>query len=69
MAQLPAPRNRPGRASAGGGRAVPGGSSSVTILFGEVNQDGVSANLSDGVLSVMIPKAEQAKPRRIQVTG
>ena len=29
----------------------------------------VSANLSDGVLSVKIPKAEEAKSRRIEVTG
>jgi HSP20 family protein len=40
-----------------------------TVLPGEVNPDGVSANLSDGVLSLMIAKAGQAKPRRIQVTG
>ena len=40
-----------------------------TVLPGEVNPDGVSANLSDGVLSVKIPKAEEAKPRRIEVAG
>ena len=40
-----------------------------TVLPGEVNPDGVSANLSDGVLSVKIPKAEEAKPRRIEVVG
>jgi HSP20 family protein len=40
-----------------------------TVLRGEVNPDGVSANLSDGVLSVKIPKAEEAKPHRIQVAG
>lgn len=40
-----------------------------TILPGEVNPEGVSANLSDGVLSVRIPKAEEAKPRRIEITG
>ncbi len=40
-----------------------------TVLPGEVNPDGVSAALSDGVLSVKIPKAEEAKPRRIEVTG
>jgi HSP20 family protein len=34
-----------------------------------VNPDGVSATLSDGVLSVKIPKAEEAKPRRVEVTG
>lgn len=40
-----------------------------TVLPGEVNPDGVSANLSDGVLSVKVPKAEEAKPRRIEVAG
>ena len=40
-----------------------------TVLPGEVNPDGVSAALSDGVLSVKIPKAEEAKPRRIEVSG
>jgi len=40
-----------------------------TVLPGEVNPDGVSANLSDGVLSVKIPKAEEAKPRRIEITS
>ena len=40
-----------------------------TMLPGEVSPDGVSATLSDGVLSVKIPKAEEAKPRRIEVTG
>ena len=39
------------------------------MLPGEVNSDGVSANLSDGVLSVKIPKAEEAKPHRIEVGG
>ncbi len=40
-----------------------------TVLPGEVNPDGVSASLSDGVLSVKIPKAEEAKPRHVEVTG
>jgi HSP20 family protein len=40
-----------------------------TILPGDINPDGVTANLSDGVLTVRIPKAEAAKPRRIKVTG
>jgi HSP20 family protein len=69
MAQLPAPRNRPGEGERRRRSRRTGRFEFRTILPGEVNQDGVSANLSDGVLSVMIPKAEQAKPRRIQVTG
>jgi HSP20 family protein len=40
-----------------------------TILPGDINPDGVTANLSDGVLTVRVPKAEAAKPRRIEVTG
>lgn len=40
-----------------------------TVLPGEVSPDSVSATLSDGVLSVKIPKAEEAKPRRIAVSG
>jgi HSP20 family protein len=40
-----------------------------TILPGDVNPDAVSANLSDGVLTVRVPKSEAAKPRRIEITG
>ncbi|GAA4700946.1 hypothetical protein GCM10023324_64700 [Streptomyces youssoufiensis] len=29
----------------------------------------VTADLTDGVLTVEVPKAEQAKPRRIEITG
>ena len=41
---------------------------SVT-LPGDVDADDVSAQLHDGVLSVHVPKAAQAKPRRIAITG
>jgi HSP20 family protein len=40
---------------------------SVT-LPGEVDADGVSAQLHDGVLTVRVPKSAQAKPRRIAIT-
>jgi HSP20 family molecular chaperone IbpA len=29
----------------------------------------VSAQLSDGVLTVTVPKSEKAKPRKIEITG
>lgn len=35
----------------------------------EVNADRVEAALRDGVLTVTLPKAESAKPRKINVTG
>ncbi|MGB7327024.1 MAG: Hsp20/alpha crystallin family protein [Rubripirellula sp.] len=36
-------------------------------LPGDVNSDGVEASFCNGVLKLSMPKAEQAKPRRIQV--
>ena len=39
------------------------------ILPGDVNADGVTAQLKDGVLNVNIPKSEAAKPHRIEVSG
>ena len=41
---------------------------SVT-LPGEVDADQVSAQLDDGVLTVRVPKPEQARPRRIQISS
>jgi HSP20 family protein len=38
-------------------------------LPGDINPEGVSATLSDGVLTVKIPKSEAARPRRVEVTG
>jgi HSP20 family protein len=40
-----------------------------TFLPGDVNPDGVRAELHDGVLTVTIPKSEAAKPRKIEITG
>jgi HSP20 family protein len=40
-----------------------------TYLPGDVNADGVNAQLSDGVLTVTIPKSEKAKPRHIEIKG
>lgn len=41
---------------------------SVT-LPADVDADKVSAQLDDGVLTVRVPKPEQAKPRRIQISS
>ena len=38
-------------------------------LPGDVNAGGVNAHLSDGVLTVTIPKSEMAKPRHIEIKG
>ena len=40
-----------------------------TYLPGDVNTDGVNAQLADGVLTVTIPKSETAKPRHIEIKG
>jgi len=34
-----------------------------------VDADGVSAAYRDGLLTITVPKAEEAKPRRIQITA
>ena len=41
---------------------------SVT-LPGDVDADGVTAQLHEGVLTVRVPKSAQAKPRRIAISG
>jgi HSP20 family protein len=40
-----------------------------TYLPGDVNADAITAQLSDGVLSVTVPKSQAAKPRKIEITG
>jgi HSP20 family protein len=39
------------------------------ILPGDVNPDGVTAQLRDGVLTVNIPKSEAAKPHHVEISG
>jgi HSP20 family protein len=38
------------------------------MLPGDVNTEGVSAQLHDGVLTIRVPKAETTKPRHIEVS-
>ncbi len=38
-------------------------------LPGDVNPEGVTGQLSDGVLTVTVPKSEAAKPHKIEITG
>jgi HSP20 family protein len=38
------------------------------LLPGDIDTEGVDAALSDGVLTVKVPKAEAAKARRIEIT-
>jgi HSP20 family protein len=39
------------------------------ILPADADPEQIDANLHDGVLTVRVPKAEQAKPQRIEVTA
>src|SRR5262245_19454276 len=38
-------------------------------LSSRIDQHRISAEMSDGVLTITLPKAEQAKPRRINIGG
>ena len=39
------------------------------ILPEEIEADGIEANLSNGVLTVRVPKSERSQRRRIEVTS
>jgi HSP20 family protein len=36
-------------------------------ISSQINQDKIKAEMSDGVITLTLPKAEEAKPRRIEV--
>ena len=37
-------------------------------ISSKIEQDGIKAELNDGVMTLVLPKAERAKPRRISVS-
>ena len=40
-----------------------------TYLPGDIKADAVSAQLTDGVLTVTLPKSEAARPHRVEIAG
>lgn len=41
----------------------------VLRLDHRINRDALKAHLKDGILAVMLPKAEEVKPRRIEIAS
>ena len=39
------------------------------VLPGEIDADKIDASLDDGILTLRVPKAEKARPRRIEIGG
>jgi HSP20 family protein len=39
------------------------------MLPSDIKGDAVTGNLSDGILTVMVPKSDAAKPRRVEITS
>jgi HSP20 family protein len=37
-------------------------------ISNEINQEGIKAKLKDGVMTLVLPKSEKAKPRKIRVS-
>ena len=51
-------------------RELPNGSFKRTLrLPAAIEADSVEAKISDGILTLKLPKAESARPKRIQVTA
>ena len=68
-ARSPSPRGRQRQAAAHRSSRRTGQFELRTYLPGDVNADAVTAQLSDGILTVTVPKSEAAKPRKIEITG
>jgi len=41
--------------------------SRIVSVPGEINRDKIDARLTDGILTVVVPKAEEEKPRKISI--